>query len=64
MVLAVQKNTKNNSALQDLFYEASCPAMKAGAGDHKEQYYTLFFPSLLCFKKQDSTHMQIAAVCK
>lgn len=23
-----------------------------------------FFPSLLCFKKQDSTHMQIAAVCK
>lgn len=43
MVLAVQKNTKNSSALQDLFYEASCPAMKAGAGDHKEQY-THFFP--------------------
>lgn len=53
MVLAVQKNTKNSSALQDLFYEASCPAVKAGAGDHKEQHYTLFF--LLSFVLRSRT---------
>lgn len=32
MVLTVQKNTKNSSALQDLFYEALYPAMKVGTG--------------------------------
>lgn len=35
MVLTMQKNTENNSALQDFFYEALYLAMEVGTGIYK-----------------------------